>query len=150
MTLKNYTPLALIAADEEDIEVVSSLLQDAVVKVGDMTYLPAARRFAFVANRFVWEEGQQKRFGPFTRVRVGVHVDDVRAVRTKAVRMDAKGAVVNILNIDFTRAQEGAGLFTFTLAGGGAIALEVEAINMSVRDISEPWRTQNKPNHEIE
>jgi hypothetical protein len=30
-------PLKLIALDEEDLSVVSSLLQDAVLRVGDMT-----------------------------------------------------------------------------------------------------------------
>ena len=34
------TELKLIALDEEDLAVVSSLLQDAVVRVADMTYLP--------------------------------------------------------------------------------------------------------------
>ena len=147
MKVKNYTPLALMAADKEDLEVVSAVLQDAVAKVGDMTYLPSSRRFAFVANRFVWEEGAKKKLGPFTRVRVGAHFDDVVGVRTKAVRLDAKDAVVDILAVDFVGDENG-GTITLTLAGGGAIALDVEAINATVEDISEPWRTQNKPDHE--
>jgi len=50
------TELKLIALDEEDLAVVSSLLQDAVVRVADMTYLPAHKRFAAIVNRFVWEK----------------------------------------------------------------------------------------------
>ena len=50
------TELKLIALDEEDLAVVSSLLQDAVVRVTDMTYLPAQKRFAAIVNRFVWEK----------------------------------------------------------------------------------------------
>lgn len=148
MKVKNYKPLALMAADKEDLEVVSAVLQDAVAKVGDIAFLPKERRFALVANRFIWEEGASKKFGPFTRVRTGVHFDDVTQVRAKAVKMQAKSAVVDILSVTFEPKGEEGGTILLTLAGGGAIALEVEAINANVNDISEPWRTPKKPDHE--
>ena len=148
MMPKNYTPLALLAADEEDLSVVSAVLQDAVAKVGDFAFLKGARRFAFVANRFVWEEGASKARGPFSRVRVGVHLDDVVRVRSRGVDLQAKDAVVDLLSIAFEEAEDGAGTVTMTLAGGGAIALDVEAINVTAEDISAPWRTQSKPDHE--
>ena len=147
MNKKHYTPLALMAADNEDLEVVAAVLQDSVAKIGDMAYLPKERRFAFVANRFIWEDGVKRRFGPFMRVRSGVHFDDVTAVRSKSVRLDAKDAVIDILSIDYDGTEDG-GTVTLQLAGGGAIALEVEAVNVTVRDISEPWKTNSKPDHE--
>ena len=147
MTPKNYTPLALLAADEDDLRVVSAVLQDAVAKIGDFAFLRGARRFAFVANRFVWEEGATKQHGPFARVRVGVHFDDVTGVRTRNVDLGARGAVGSILSLDFAAAEDGAGTLTMTLAGGGAIALDVEAVNVTLEDISAPWRTPNRPDH---
>ncbi|WOI53782.1 DUF2948 family protein [Parvularcula sp. LCG005] len=147
MKIKNYKPLALMAADREDLDVVSAVLQDSVAKVGDVAFLPDQRRFALVANRFVWEEGANKTKGPFTRVRVGVHFDDVLSVRTKSVRLDAKSAIVDILSVTYHGGEDG-GTITLTLAGGGIVALAVDAINVTVRDISEPWRTQSKPDHE--
>ena len=147
MKLKNYKPLALLAADPEDLKIISAVLQDAVAKIGDMTYQPKARRFAFVANRFVWEDATSKRFGPFARVRVGVHFDDVVSVRTKSVRLEAKDAVVDVLSTDFAAKEDGSGTITLTLAGGGAIALDVAAINAELLDISAPWRTPKKPDH---
>lgn len=148
MTTLRYTPLALIAADEEDLEVLSAVLQDAVAKVGDMTFLPQARRFALVANRFVWEEGRGKRRGPFSRVRAGVHFDDVTGVRTQALDLGAKEAVVSILAVRFEAGEDGTGTVVLNLAGGGAVALDVESVNATARDISEPWRTQNRPDHD--
>ncbi len=53
--LNEMTDLKLIAFDEEDLKVVSAHLQDAVVRVGDMAYLPKERRFAALLNRFDWE-----------------------------------------------------------------------------------------------
>ena len=148
MTPQNYTPLALMAADADDLRVVSAVLQDAVAKVGDLAFLPRARRFALVANRFVWEEGASKARGPFSRVRTGVHFDDVRAARTRNLDLENKSAVVDILSLAFDEAEDGAGTVTITLAGGGAIALDVEAVNVTVEDISSPWRTQSRPDHE--
>lgn len=146
MNTKHYTPLALLAADKEDLEVVSSILQDAVAKIGDMAYLPKERRFAFVANRFVWEDGVRRRIGPYMRVRTGVHFDDVKRVRTKAVRLDAKDAIIDILSVTYEADGED-GTILLNLAGGGVIALDVEAVNAGLRDISEPWRTTRKPDH---
>ena len=48
-------PLKLIALDQEDIAVVSTHLQDAVVKVGDIVWLPAEKRLVMGVNRFDWE-----------------------------------------------------------------------------------------------
>jgi hypothetical protein len=147
MKIKNYKPLRLIAADADDVEVISAVLQDAVMKVGDMAFLKAERRFALVANRFIWEEGASKRFGPFTRVRAGVHFDDVLNVRSRNVRQDAKDAVVSLLAVRYQPNENGPGEVTLELAGGGEIVLQVDALNAVVTDISEPWRTQSKPEH---
>lgn len=141
-----YKPLALIAADTEDLKAVSALLQDAVAKIADIAYLRSERRFVLLANRYLWE----KRPGLFStghRVRAGIHFDDVTAVKAQRVRMDAKDAVIDILSLDYDGGEEG-GTITLNLAGGGAIALEVEAINVTVRDISDPWRARRRPDHE--
>ena len=152
--LRGYTPLALIAADREDLQVFSACFQDAVLKLADFAYLPETRRFAFVANRFVWECAPSRKRGPFARVRAGCHFDDVTAVRQQYLRTDAKDAVVDILAIrfepgpDFADGEIGAGVITLDLAGGGAIALDVETINAEMRDLSEPWATRSRPDHE--
>lgn len=148
MTIRNYTPLALIAADGEDIEVLSAFLQDAALKVGEMAYLPQERRFAIVCNRFVWEDGASRHFGPFARVRTGLHFDDVTAVRVKNLRQQDKSAVIVILSVDCEPRGEGVRI-VLHLGGGGEIALDAEAVNATVRDISAPWRTTSRPDHGV-
>ena len=44
--------LKLIALDVDDLAVISAHLQDAVLQVGDIAYLPRDKRFAAIANRF--------------------------------------------------------------------------------------------------
>jgi hypothetical protein len=141
--LEGYQPLRLIAADAEDLSAMSACLQDAVAKVGDFAHLPRERRFAFVANRFVWEAAGGK-----ARVRAGCHFDDVRAVRRTNLRLDAKDAVVEILAVRFAPGEDGGGAVTIELAGGGAIRLEVESVNAQLADISAPWPTRMKPEHD--
>ena len=48
--------LRLLAEDEEDLKIISAHVQDAVVRVGDLAYLPKARRFALLLNRYRWED----------------------------------------------------------------------------------------------
>lgn len=146
-SLKDYKPLRLMAGDKEDLDVLSACLQDAVAKLGDFAFLPDERRFALVANRFLWECAGG-RVGPFARVRAGVHFDDVKAAKFLHLRANAKDAVVELLALRFEAGEDGAGEIVFDFAGGGAIRLEVESINAYMSDISEPWRTRAKPKHE--
>jgi len=45
-------PLKIIARDAEDLAVVAACLQDALIPLNEMRYLPQERRFILVANRF--------------------------------------------------------------------------------------------------
>lgn len=145
--LKDYKPLRLMVEDADDLKVLSIVLQDAIAKIGDFAHLPKQRRFAFVANRFVWEDAADKRRGPFARVRAGCHFDDVLSVRQMNLRPDAKAGVVDLLAIRFDPAADGAGAVILDFAGGGAIRLEVESLNAQLADISEPWLARAKPEH---
>jgi len=147
-SLRDYKPLRLMAGDAEDLGVISACLQDAVAKLGDFAFIPEERRFAIVANRFLWECAGERHAGPFARVRAGLHFDDVKSARFQHLRTDAKDAVVELLALRFEPGDDGAGEIIFDFAGGGVIRLEVESVNAYMSDISEPWRTRAKPKHE--
>lgn len=147
--LRNYRALRLLAADEEDLKIISTCLQDAVAKIGDFAWLPAERRFAFVANRFLWEAGGDKRVGPYWRTRVGAHFGDVREVKRLNLRSEPKDAVIELLAIRFEAGEDGGGVILLDFAGGGVIRLTVDAINAEMHDLSEPWRTTSKPAHSV-
>ena len=137
-----------MAGDEDDLKVLSAVLQDAVAKLGDFAFLPGERRFAFVANRFVWECAGKGRAGPFARVRAGAHFDDVKSVKFQNLKTGAKDAVVEFLAARFEPGEDGAGVIVLDFAGGGAVRLEVESVNAFLSDISEPWGARAKPKHE--
>ena len=49
-------PLNLGVLDQDDLQVVSTLMQDAVFPASEMTWDASQRRFAILINRFRWED----------------------------------------------------------------------------------------------
>src|SRR3954447_4073608 len=92
--------LTLAAEDAEDLEVISARLQDAVALVKDVVWLPKARRFAALFNRFKWEDTETK--GDGLRVRAGLTFDSVLSVKAQNIREDDGEAVLSLLAIRFT------------------------------------------------
>ena len=52
-------PLALMAEDEQDLRILSALLQDAILPASEMSYDPRGRTLALLLNRFRWEDADQ-------------------------------------------------------------------------------------------
>jgi hypothetical protein len=135
-------PLRLVAQDVEDLRVISALVQDAVLPVTEMTHDPRRRRFALMLNRFRWEDhdAAQSAGRPFERVRSVLVVEDVLKVQSFGFDRADKDLVMSLLTIDFTAGPEGAGRLILTLAGDGAIALEVDALDLRLDDVTRPYR----------
>lgn len=141
--------LKLIALDAEDLSVLAVHLQDAVLRIGDMAYLKAERRFVFLANRFDWCEtlNPETKPGRFTRRRSGVHFEHVSAAKITGVDLKAKDAVLSLLTVTFTPTEEPSGYVTLQFAGGGAVRLEVECIEAALDDLGAAWATKRCPAH---
>jgi hypothetical protein len=142
-------PLKLIALDEEDLAVLSSLLQDAVLRVADMSYLPKQRRFAAALNRFEWEKtGKDPGKGKeFRRRRTALRFDRVFSAKLKNVKPGAGERVLSLLAVGFTSKEPPSGTLTLTFSGDASIQLEVECIEGELRDLGPEWRTRFKPQH---
>jgi hypothetical protein len=135
--------LKLLAEDEEDLSVISAHVQDAVMRVGDLAYLKQTRRFAAFLNRYCWEGCPDSGIG--NRTRSGLHFNNVLSVKSINVRQDDPEALVELLAIRYEP-----GTIDLMLAGGGLIRLEVEAIDATLRDVSEPWKARARPEHSLE
>jgi len=145
--------LTLAAADAEDLEIISARLQDAVARVGDLVWLPKARRFAALFNRFKWETAEERKGrGDNLRVRAGLHFDGVLSVRSQNVMRGDDDAVVSLLAIRFTPkgAEDPGGTIELLFAGGGAIRLDVECIEAGLSDLSGEWAARGRPEHQTE
>jgi hypothetical protein len=140
-------PLKLIALDEEDLAVVSSLLQDAVMRVGDMTYVRGQKRFAAVLNRFDWETAVKKGEKDFHRRRAAIRFDRVFGAQLRNIKPEASERVLSLLAVSFEPKERPSGHVTLYFSGDASIQLQVECIEVELRDLGPAWRTRSKPKH---
>ncbi|NIZ12797.1 DUF2948 family protein [Phaeobacter sp. HF9A] len=135
-------PLNLGAYEAADLEVISSLAQDAVFPVTEMTWRPSARRFAILLNRFRWEDrtAAERRGRAYERVQSLLVVENVLAVASQGVDRTDKDIILSLLAVSFEPDEDGAGQVLLTLAGDGAIRLSVEALEVTLKDVTRPYR----------
>ena len=144
-------PLLLIAQEAEDVQVISALVQDAVLTMADLRYDRPRRRFALLINRFRWEDRAEaeRQNRPFERVRSLLTIEDVTSVRSMGIDQSDKEAVLSLLSLDWEAAAEGTGRLTLVLAGDGAVALSVEALEVRLEDVTRPHYANSRqvPHH---
>ena len=145
-------PLRLKALDGEDLSVLAALVQDAVFPASEMKYDRKARRFALLLNRFRWEDAPnaRKRSRDFERVQTVLMIEDVLGVKTQGVSKADPDVIYSLLSLDFEPAEDGMGQIILTLAGDGAVALDVEALEVVLRDVTRPYLapSHKAPSHD--
>ncbi len=134
-------PLRLKALDAEDLAVIAALVQDAVFPAAEMKWDRKARRFAILLNRFRWEDAPkaEARKRSYERVQAVLAVEDVVKVQSQGVDKADTDMVYSLLSLAFLPGEDGTGRVELTLAGDGAIALEVEALEVVLRDVTRPY-----------
>ena len=141
------TPLKLIAQSEEDLAVISALLQDTAVRVADIAWLPAEKRFAFVGNRYRWEKKKLFRRPKGERVRTAFHLNGIETAQLSGIDLADTDTVLDLLDIEAHTADTSIKL-VLNFSGGAAIRLQTEAIDAVATDLSESWDAIARPSHE--
>ncbi len=151
-----FRKLRLRAESPDDLDVIGAVLQDALIPVADMAYLPEESRFALVANRFCWEgesggrpaEPAAVRRGAAAhhRVNAGMLFGKVQGVQTRGFDREDATRILSLLSI---RAEAGLDATEITLicAGAASIRLRVAGIDCRLDDLGEPWPTAWRPSH---
>ena len=150
------TRLRLLATGQDDLQVLSALLQDAIVPGEDMRFDRGGRLFVMVANRFCWDlppvEGvTSETGGPVYRRRLcGVRVAGVRAVHQSGMPADRRAALLNLLAMTSEPDEDGTTRLTLLFSGGAALRLQVDALQVIAEDLAHGQPTPNRPQHEID
>jgi len=148
--MSSNDPLKLVALDEEDLKIVSAHVQDAVFKVTDIEWSPAAGTFIVPMNRFAWEEAQRgRRKSANQRRRAVLHFDKVKRVRSIGVKPDDKEAVLSVLAVVFAEDDAPAGTVDIICSGEVTLRLEVEYIEARLTDLGAVWSASMRPNHHL-
>ena len=139
-------PLSLRAIDSNDMQVISSLVQDAVVSGDDITCMAKQRRFAILLKRYRWE---RKNNTP-QRVQSLLVFDDVFGVSDNGLD-PRETLVLSILSLSHNIDDDGRAYIIIHLAGDGEIKLQVETINLALRDSSQAYDAVSgqRPEHKL-
>ena len=144
-------PLRLKALDIDDLAVMSSLTQDAVFPASEMRWDSKARRFALLLNRFRWEVAPNVNTstGNVERVQAVMSIEDVISVKSQGVLAGDVDMIISLLSVSFEPSTDGMGCVLLTLSGDGAIAIEVEALEVMLADVTRPYMAPSKsvPQH---
>jgi hypothetical protein len=138
--------LKFVVLDEEDLEVVSAHVQDAVVKAADIMWRPREKRLVMPLNRFDWE-GAQADQPEFRRRRAALRFE--RVLTCKCRHVDGRDAVLNLLAVEFSELDAPSGVVTLTFSGGAAMRLEVECLEAELADLGPTWTAAGCPVHAV-
>jgi hypothetical protein len=145
------TALKLRAEDADDLAVISACLQDALVPVRDLAFIPEDHNFLLVANRFRWERALRPQRGEsgYQRTLCGVAFSEIAGVSYVGFRRSEEDRILSLLAI---RPVLDAGRETIqlTFSGGAEIRLEVARVLCLATDLGEPWPTQWQPRHDAD
>lgn len=150
--------LKLAALDREDLEFLSAQVQDAVLKVGDIRYLPREGKLVLAMNRFAWDKlpgdklpGDRlsgTRRQPLERRRAALSFSRMSNLKASRIRREDKDAVLSLLAIEFAETDAPAGHVVLHFSGGGALAFDVECIEAQLADLGAAWATEHMPRHD--
>lgn len=133
--------LRLRAESEEDLTVISALIQDAVVRVSQIAWTPRRRRFDLLVQRFRWEDAPaaERQRRPFERVQSILTIAGALRVRASGLDPRDREGVIALLSLTFQPVADGTGALRLTLAGDAAIDADVECLDVTLQDVSRPY-----------
>jgi hypothetical protein len=135
--------LKLAAKDTEDLAIISAHMQDALVRVSDIRYLGKTRQFALVANRFAWEQQPNSE-----RRRTGLHFEHVLSVKQQGMGGLDRSHILSLLSMTFEETKAPEGTLTLTFSAGRSIKLQIEYIDLWLKDLGGAWVTSHTPRHD--
>ena len=134
--------LRLRASDTGDLEIIAGAVQDSIFQVGQSRYDKAGLSFTLRLSRYMREMDTPH------RVESGLRFDGVLSVKSQGVDLAKQDAYAVILGLIYEATDTPGGIVSMTLAGGGVIQIEVEAIDATLADIGDPRKTKRIPKHD--
>ena len=138
--------LKLKAESVEDLQVISSVLQDAILRIGEVRYDSVSRSLTLRLTRFRHENGDGQE-----RVLCGLRIDGVLSVASRGVERDNKDALAVLMSMFFADSEDAAlapsGKLHLIFAGNGEIVCDVECIDLILADVATPRKTESVPLH---
>tara|TARA_B100000683_G_scaffold159166_1_gene153511 strand:+ start:1235 stop:1678 length:444 start_codon:yes stop_codon:yes gene_type:complete len=133
--------LKLIAQNDEQLTILSSLAQDSIIKSNEMGYDKKNKRFALLMNRYRHEEENP------SRIRTAIHFDYVESIKSVGIDKESKDEILVLLAIRFEIKSKPSGSIFLEFSNNKSISFDVESIEAFLTDMGEPWKISNRPDH---
>ena len=145
-------PLNLGAQDAEDLQVISSLTQDAVLTVDDLKWNRAERQVVFLLKRFRWEDvelAKQQGRDP-ERVQSLLVIQNATGLASQGIDRKRVDIVLSLMSLEFSGAEDGVGDLILTFSGDMALKVQIDGLDVALRDVTRPYVAPSKqvPNHD--
>ena len=145
-------PLNLGAQDAEDLQVISSLTQDAVLTVDDLKWNRAERQLVFLLKRFRWEDvelAKQQGRDP-ERVQSLLVIQNATGLASQGIDRKQADVVLSLMSLEYSGGEDGVGDLILTFSGDGALKVQVDGLDVALRDVTRPYVAPSKqvPNHD--
>ena len=142
------------AFDTRDLEIISSLIQDSIVPTSEIKWLANSYKLALLINRFRWEDKnliKSQQVIP-ERVQSLLMISNIRAISSSGFSPKQKNKILSILSISFDGNKGGSGNILIVLSGKGGIRVEVDALEINLRDVTMPYEAPSglSPEHAID
>lgn len=145
-TLGVLNKMKLNAIDTEELKIIATVLQDGLIEVSDVKYLPSIRTFIVMITRFMWEEKIVNKTN--NRTKAVLVFEDVLAVHSRNIDQMNKTKVLELLTFNFYNNKSKNIEIELLFNNDATIKLETEVVQAKLEDQGESWTVEevNKKN----
>ncbi len=138
--------LKLLALDREGLDVISAHTQNTCVKRANMVWLPSQQRFVVAGMRYDWVGAKT---GQAERVSSVLRFDRVLKVSSLGLGDVDEERTLNLLAVTFQKTDPPAGMIMLAFADGALVRLDVECVEVELRDMELRAPAESCPGHAL-
>ena len=127
----------LNAIDTDELKIIATILQDGLVEVSEVKYLPSIRSFIIMITRFMWEEKIINKENK--RVKAVLVFEDVLSVFSKNIDQMNKSNTLELMTFNYFPTKTKNIEIQLHFKNDAIIKLETEIIKCKLQDQGKPW-----------
>ena len=127
----------LNAIDTDELKIIATILQDGLVEVSEVKYLPSIRSFIVMITRFMWEEKIINKENK--RVKAVLVFEDVLSVFSKNIDQMNKSNTLELMTFNYFPTKTKNIEIQLLFKNDAIIKLETEIIKCKLQDQGKPW-----------
>jgi hypothetical protein len=106
----------------------------------------------FLLKRFRWEDvelAKQQGRNP-ERVQSLLVIQNATGLASQGIDRKQADIVLSLMSLEFSGAEDGVGDLILTFSGAGALKIQVDGLDVALRDVTRPYVAPSKqvPNHD--